>query len=901
MSDEGLLLSGGLGGDFLRIHVGDLFPSSRFPNSVYRAQAFAGSGGGGLVIRAELLPLAGAAYHGAPVPEWGSIFALKTVRCAPLYTSQASMEVHLLHMLERERERERGRALEVGESGALCANASGSLDGVVRLVEHFTYRGHLCIVEEFLPGSLLDVLSSNGFEGLPLHAISCILRQLCTTVHALHRLGLAHADVKPENVMLFGSGADALLGRAPPASGADAAPQAPAAEDWPGAPESKTSGGAAQRRPVSSTAVPSAVDEVPPVYDPAVPPPRVAPPVSRYDASLPVYTRLIDFGSAGFETSCGALLKGQYAQTRFYRAPEILLGLPLSGAVDMWGVGCVGMELLLGLPLIPGCDEHDMMQRMVVLFGYPPEWMLMLGASTGKFFVPRACTGRGPQGPPAAEAGGGGGARAPQQQSAAPRKQHSASGDAASLHGRGAGMAAARRAVAAARVRAASPSPPRASAAAAAAAAAAPKTQVDPASTYAQALPVRPGAHSAWRLRARDDWAAWMASCAPCGGGGGGGGYAGTGGEAAPAPLPTPRHYVPSMRVQGVVLSQRGPLLKNLTPDAQVGMRALAADKLAAAEVGGAPAGEVVPLPAEFFASPPRERGALLAFADFIARILCLDPLRRLTAAEALAHPFLSDGCALRPGGGLGAESARSADNTELRARRELMLHAAVGGGGGGVSGGGGGSSGEWADFMPWEPPSLPPPWPPFAEFAPPPTSAASLAAAAFAAAFSEGAVPPDALPPPGTARPTAHSMPVRLRFLDGFSGAAGAAWVAGAAPPPPPTPPFPRFLAAPPAGAPELARAFFPLLPNSTPSTPRFAGAAGAAADALIYGPLIPSLQLGGSGGSSGAPSPRSPSSASRFDGAFGAPSSTSRFDGVAHRGPAAGGGDGDSAPRKG
>eukprot|EP01035_Chromulina_nebulosa_P018251 gene18251-23924_t len=42
-----------------------------------------------------------------------------------------------------------------------------------------------------------------------------------------------------------------------------------------------------------------------------------------------------------------------YIQSRFYRAPEILLGIPYNGAIDMWSFGCVCVELYLGLPLFP--------------------------------------------------------------------------------------------------------------------------------------------------------------------------------------------------------------------------------------------------------------------------------------------------------------------------------------------------------------------------------------------------------------------------------------------------------------------------------------------------------------------------------------------------------------------
>lgn len=48
--------------------------------------------------------------------------------------------------------------------------------------------------------------------------------------------------------------------------------------------------------------------------------------------------KLIDFGSACFENHTVY----SYIQSRFYRSPEVLLGLPYDGAIDMWSLACTG-------------------------------------------------------------------------------------------------------------------------------------------------------------------------------------------------------------------------------------------------------------------------------------------------------------------------------------------------------------------------------------------------------------------------------------------------------------------------------------------------------------------------------------------------------------------------------
>ncbi|MGB1101431.1 MAG: protein kinase domain-containing protein, partial [Pontimonas sp.] len=57
--------------------------------------------------------------------------------------------------------------------------------------------------------------------------------------------------------------------------------------------------------------------------------------------------KLIDFGS-----SCKSKDRlYTYIQSRFYRSPEVILGLPYSKAIDMWSLGCVLVEMTTGSPL----------------------------------------------------------------------------------------------------------------------------------------------------------------------------------------------------------------------------------------------------------------------------------------------------------------------------------------------------------------------------------------------------------------------------------------------------------------------------------------------------------------------------------------------------------------------
>lgn len=66
----------------------------------------------------------------------------------------------------------------------------------------------------------------------------------------------------------------------------------------------------------------------------------------------------------------------QYIQSRFYRSPEVLLGIPYDLAIDMWSLGCILVEMHTGEPLFSGANEVDQMNKIVELLGMPPDNLL---------------------------------------------------------------------------------------------------------------------------------------------------------------------------------------------------------------------------------------------------------------------------------------------------------------------------------------------------------------------------------------------------------------------------------------------------------------------------------------------------------------------------------------------
>ncbi|KAJ3102616.1 dual specificity protein kinase yak1 [Phlyctochytrium planicorne] len=79
-------------------------------------------------------------------------------------------------------------------------------------------------------------------------------------------------------------------------------------------------------------------------------------------------------------------LESPTIKSRFYRSPEVLLGLPYTSSIDMWSLGCIAAELFLGLPLFPGSSEYNQVARIVEMLGVPHSYMCEKGKSAHQFF-----------------------------------------------------------------------------------------------------------------------------------------------------------------------------------------------------------------------------------------------------------------------------------------------------------------------------------------------------------------------------------------------------------------------------------------------------------------------------------------------------------------------------------
>ncbi|OIW01113.1 hypothetical protein TanjilG_25221 [Lupinus angustifolius] len=82
------------------------------------------------------------------------------------------------------------------------------------------------------------------------------------------------------------------------------------------------------------------------------------------------HLKICDFGSAK------KLVPGEpnisYICSRYYRAPELIFGATeYTTAIDIWSVGCVLAELLLGQPMFPGESGVDQLVEIIKILGTP--------------------------------------------------------------------------------------------------------------------------------------------------------------------------------------------------------------------------------------------------------------------------------------------------------------------------------------------------------------------------------------------------------------------------------------------------------------------------------------------------------------------------------------------------
>lgn len=225
----------------------------------------------------------------------GQGFFGKVVQCVKLDTKE-SMAVKIL------------KKDDYGSRELLINQELKKLDpdknNLVRMFEHFQYLGHTCLVLEMLDMSIFDFVCYKRQIRLP--EIQMVTRQLLVALDALWSIGVVHADIKPDNIMLV-------------------------------------------------------------------------------DHQLyPFKVKLIDFSMA-LPVWILRACRGKKIQIPHYRAPEVILGLELCEAIDMWSLGCLMTFMHTGFSILSSC-EYKIIELMVKLHGLLDDELLDSGLYTEHFY-----------------------------------------------------------------------------------------------------------------------------------------------------------------------------------------------------------------------------------------------------------------------------------------------------------------------------------------------------------------------------------------------------------------------------------------------------------------------------------------------------------------------------------
>ncbi|XP_018585267.2 dual specificity tyrosine-phosphorylation-regulated kinase 2-like [Scleropages formosus] len=249
-----------------------------------------------VAYRYEVLKVIGKGSFGQVVKAYDhkthQLVALKMVRNEKRFHRQAAEEIRILEHLRKQ--------------------DKDATMNVVHMLEHFTFRNHICMTFELLSMNLYELIKKNKFQGFSLPLVRKFAHSILQCLDCLHKNRIIHCDLKPENILLKQQGRSGI--------------------------------------------------------------------------------KVIDFGSSCYEHQ----RVYTYIQSRFYRAPEVILGSRYGMPIDMWSLGCILAELLTGYPLLPGEDEGDQLACVIELLGMPSQ-KLLDSSKRAKNFVsskgyPRYCT-----------------------------------------------------------------------------------------------------------------------------------------------------------------------------------------------------------------------------------------------------------------------------------------------------------------------------------------------------------------------------------------------------------------------------------------------------------------------------------------------------------------------------
>ena len=171
--------------------------------------------------------------------------------------------------------------------------------------------------------TLLEILKVNSSVGLSLTSIRFITKQILKAVEFIHNSDFIHTDLKPENILLSIQNENNV----------------------------NTNNQASQNTDLITNKV---------------------------------LVKIADFGSAIMKKD---IIRKEYIQSMYYRAPEVIIGLPLNEKVDVWSIACILIELYISTPIMPGTSSYDQLYKINTLIGECPQHLIEFSKKGYKYFI----------------------------------------------------------------------------------------------------------------------------------------------------------------------------------------------------------------------------------------------------------------------------------------------------------------------------------------------------------------------------------------------------------------------------------------------------------------------------------------------------------------------------------
>ncbi|QKF94081.1 serine/threonine-protein kinase [Fadolivirus algeromassiliense] len=242
------------------------------------------------------------------------------------------------------------------------------------MIEHFKYEvddgTHICMVFELLAGSVYDIMKYGKYHnGLPLNTVKTIIYQLLIAMDIVNnKHKILHTDIKPENILVYGINKKTneminVVQSNKPLMNMLKKPKIDKSNIKKLVHEIKFNNVCKKYNKISDIEI---IDD-------------------KYIGNI--VTKLSDFGN------CREIGYSDYdIQTRYYRAPEIILGYKYNETCDMWSVGCLIFELLTGNILF-NPDKKRRMNRdrhhiynMICTLGKIPDDLINNSINKDMFF-----------------------------------------------------------------------------------------------------------------------------------------------------------------------------------------------------------------------------------------------------------------------------------------------------------------------------------------------------------------------------------------------------------------------------------------------------------------------------------------------------------------------------------